>query len=40
MLTCPKAVPQKYSHKTGAPKKKDLLRKTDPKCFTTDIAIK
>ena len=40
MLTCSEAVPRRCSHETGAPKKKDLLRRTDPKCFTTDIAIK
>ena len=40
MLTCSEAVPQRYSHETGAPKKKkDPLRRTDLKCFTTDITI-
>ena len=39
MLTCSEAVPQRYSHETGAPKKKDPLGRNDPKCFTTDITI-
>ena len=39
MLTCSEAVPQRCSHKTGTPKKRDPLRRTDPKCFTTDITI-
>ena len=39
MLTCSEAVPQGCSHETAAPKKKDPLRRTDPKCFTADMTI-
>ena len=39
MVTCSESVPQRCCHETGAPEKKGLLRRTDPKCFTTDVTI-
>ena len=40
MLTCSEAVSQRCSHEAGAlKKKKDPLRRTDWKCFTTDTTI-